>query len=67
MAGQKQRGEDQREERDPSTVTLHKCGYEMCECAVEPGARYCCLYCQDAAREKEIELQYDCKHPPCAL
>jgi hypothetical protein len=67
MAALKQRGEDQSGEREQSKSTVHKCAYELCACAVESGVKYCCLYCQDAAREKEIELQCDCKHALCAL
>jgi len=44
-----------------------KCGHEMCRCAVPEHQRYCSDYCKDAAEEKEIEIQCDCKHEPCAL
>ena len=44
-----------------------KCGYSQCLCTVPEDERYCSDYCQDAEGEKEIEIQCDCKHDPCAL
>ena len=44
-----------------------KCGYEMCQCAVGEHEHYCSDYCKDAADEKEIEIQCDCKSQACAL
>jgi len=45
----------------------HKCAYELCECQVSTLNTYCSDYCSDADDEQEVELQCDCKHPPCAL
>jgi hypothetical protein len=45
----------------------HKCAYELCLCQVSTLKTYCSDYCSDAADQEEIELQCDCKHPPCAL
>jgi len=50
-----------------STGEQTKCAYERCECAVNDGERYCSDYCADASAEREIEIQCDCKHAPCAL
>ncbi len=44
-----------------------KCAYELCECQVSTLETYCSDYCSDADDQQEIELQCDCKHPPCAL
>jgi len=44
-----------------------KCGYSQCLCTVPEHERYCSDYCKDAEEEKEIEIQCDCKHEPCAL
>ena len=44
-----------------------KCGYTQCLCTVPEHERYCSDYCKDAQDEREIEIQCDCKHPPCAL
>jgi len=44
-----------------------KCEYEQCRCMVPEHEHYCSDYCKDAQGEKEIEIQCDCKHPPCAL
>ena len=44
-----------------------KCAYSQCLCMVAEHERYCSDYCKDAQREKEIEIQCDCKHEPCAL
>ncbi len=54
-------------ERDLDQTTGVKCAYGLCECVVEPGDKYCSNYCEDAAREREVEIQCDCKHPSCAL
>ena len=45
----------------------HKCGYEYCDCLISSLETYCSEYCADAEREKEVELQCDCKHATCAL
>ena len=44
-----------------------KCGYSQCLCTVSGDEHYCSDYCKDAQSEKEIEIQCDCKHDPCAL
>ena len=44
-----------------------KCGYTQCLCMVSEHEHYCSDYCKDAQGEKEIEIQCDCKHEPCAL
>lgn len=54
-------------ERNVDRTTQVKCAYELCVCKVEPEDKYCSNYCRDAARESEVEIQCDCKHPPCAL
>jgi hypothetical protein len=46
---------------------LHKCSYSQCECQISTLETYCSDYCSDADDESEIEVQCDCKHPPCAL
>jgi len=54
-------------EREVNQARLAKCAYELCACEAEPGSKYCCNYCEAAAREEEIEIQCDCKHAPCEL
>ena len=54
-------------EREVKQARPAKCAYELCACVAEPGRKYCCDYCEAAAREEEIELQCDCKHGPCEL
>ena len=44
-----------------------KCAYSRCECIVGTNEKYCSDYCADADDEREIEIQCDCKHAPCAL
>lgn len=58
---------DPTSDRETSEPAKVKCAYECCVCAVEPGHKYCCNYCEYAAIDKEIEIQCDCKHSPCAL
>jgi len=43
------------------------CAYERCVCVVQGPQRYCSDYCADAAAEREVEIQCDCKDAPCAL
>jgi hypothetical protein len=45
----------------------HKCAYEQCNCQVSTLNTYCSDYCSDADDAREVELQCDCKHSPCAL
>jgi len=45
----------------------HKCAYEQCQSSVSSLEEYCSDYCSEADDEEEVELQCDCKHPPCAL
>ena len=45
----------------------HKCAHQLCECQVSTLNEYCSDYCSDADDAREIELQCDCKHVPCAL
>lgn len=44
-----------------------KCNYTPCLCEVAAFEEYCSGYCSDAAKDHEVEIQCDCKHPPCAL
>jgi hypothetical protein len=44
-----------------------KCAYSQCQCVVSQDEKYCSDYCKDAHSEKEVEIQCDCKHAPCAL
>jgi hypothetical protein len=44
-----------------------KCARSQCLCEVASFEKYCSDYCSDADEEKEVEIQCDCKHPPCAL
>jgi hypothetical protein len=44
-----------------------KCAHSQCLCEVASFEKYCSDYCSDADEEKEVEIQCDCKHPPCAL
>ena len=54
-------------EREVKQARPAKCAYELCACAAEPASKYCCDYCETAAREDEVELQCDCKHALCEL
>jgi hypothetical protein len=45
----------------------HKCAYSQCECQISTLETYCSDYCSDADDQEEVEVQCDCKHPPCAL
>jgi hypothetical protein len=45
----------------------HKCAHDQCQCSISSLEEYCSDYCSDADDEKEVELQCDCKHSPCAL
>ena len=44
-----------------------ECAYEHCKCEVGFGQVYCSDYCSEAADLREVELQCDCQHAPCAL
>jgi len=45
----------------------HRCAHVPCRCQVPLTEKYCGIYCSEAAKDKEIEIQCDCKHPACAL
>jgi hypothetical protein len=44
-----------------------KCAYSACQCTVTVTETYCSVYCSQADRVQETEIQCDCKHNPCAL
>jgi hypothetical protein len=49
-----------------NTQSQRKCAYSACECPVTATATYCSVYCSQAERVHETEIQCDCKHHPCA-
>jgi hypothetical protein len=47
--------------------STHKCAYEECRCQIPYTRDYCSDFCSDADEVDEVELECECKHPPCAL
>lgn len=44
----------------------HKCANDQCQCQIPMTQEYCSDYCSDADDVDKVEVQCDCKHPPCA-